>query len=343
MVLQRIVRAQNVDDLVLDHVLDGGAAGTEVVAGVKCAGLLAEGAANGGGHGHADVGVDVDLADGQRGGLAELLLGNADGVGHLSAVLVDLGDELLGNRRSTVENDGEAGEAATDLLENVKAERRGHQNALFVAGALRGGELVGAVGGADGDGEGVDTGAVHEVLDLLGAGVGGVLGHDVVLDAGENAQLTLDDHAVGVCVLHDLAGQGDVVLVGVVGAVDHDGGEAAVDAGLADLEVGAVIEVERQINAAVGNGGLRQSDEIRMLGVLTGTGRHLQDDGGLDLACGLGDGLNDLHVVDVECADGVAALVGLLEHLGGGNKSHGIYLPSRVRRDGERTHKFSQI
>lgn len=34
------------------------------------------------------------------------------------------------------------------------------------------------------------------------------------------------------------------------------------------------------------------------------------------------DTLDDLHVVHVEGADGIAAFVGFLEHFGGGNKRH---------------------
>ena len=306
----------------LDHLLDGGAACAQIVAGIEDRGLLHEGAAERGGHGHANVGVDVDLTNGHGGSLAELLLGDAHCVGHCAAVLVDLGYELLRHRGCAVEHDGEAGETMLDLLQNVKAQRRGNQNALLVAGALLGGELVSTVRGTDGDGEGVNAGAGDEVLHLLGTGVGGVLGHHVVLNAGQNAQLALDHHAVSVRVLHDLLGQSDIVLVAVVRAVDHDGGEAAVDAGLADLEVCAVIQVQSQIDAAVLDGGLSQSHQILMLGVLARACGYLENNGGLDLTGSLGDGLDDLHVVDVEGTDGVAALVGLLEHFLGCYECH---------------------
>ena len=65
-----------------------------------------------------------------------------------------------------MEDDREAGELLFDLVEDVEGERRGNQAAgLRVTGALLRGELVGAVGGADGDGEGVAAGAGGEVDD----------------------------------------------------------------------------------------------------------------------------------------------------------------------------------
>ena len=141
------------------------------------------------------------------GSLTQLLLGDTHGVGHLAAVLVDHLHVVLRNGGRTVQHDGEAGQAAGDLLQNVEAQGRRNQNALLVAGALVSGELVGAVAGADGDGQRVAAGLGDELLHLFGMGVGGVVGGDldVVLDAGQSAQLGLDDDAVVVSVLNDLA------------------------------------------------------------------------------------------------------------------------------------------
>ncbi len=92
---------------------------------------------------------------------------------------------------------------------------------------------------------------VDEFLHLFGMGVGGVLGGDldVVLDAGQGAQLGFHHDAVVVGVLDDLLGDLDVLLKGLGGAVDHNGGEAAVDAGLAGLEVRAVVQMQRDGDA----------------------------------------------------------------------------------------------
>ena len=128
-------------------------------------------------------------------------------------------------------------------------------------------------------------------------------------------------------ILDDLAGQGDVVLEAVGGAVDHDGGEAAVDAALAGLEVGAVIQMQDDGDIRVlDDGSLDQLHQIGVVGIGARALGNLQDDGGLQLAAGLGDALHDLHVVDVESADGVAAVVSLLEHFGSSYQSHVVSL-----------------
>ena len=79
------------------------------------------------------------------GSLTELVLGHADGAGHIAAVLVYLIDKVLGDGGSAVQDYREAGQVLLNGLKHVEAELR-----------LRAGlELVCAVAGADGDGQGV--------------------------------------------------------------------------------------------------------------------------------------------------------------------------------------------
>ena len=285
--------------------------------------------ADGGGHGQAQIGVDVDLAHGQLGGVAQFVLGDADGVGHLAAVLVDHLHEVLGHGRGAVEHDGEAGQALGDLLQHVEAQGRGNQDALLVAGALVGGELIGAVAGADGDGQRVAAGLGDELLHLFGAGVAGILGLDLhlVLHAGQGAQLGLDHHAVVVGVLHDLLGDLDVLGKGLGAGVDHDGGEAAVDAGLAGLKVRTVVQVQGDGDlGALDDSGLYQLDQIGVVGIGSGALGDLKNQGRLLFLGGLGDALDDLHVVDVESADGVTAVISLLKHFGSSDQWHYYHL-----------------
>ena len=67
-----------------------------------------------------------------------------------------------------MQNDGEAGQLGDDLLQDVEAQ-------LGVGAGL---ELVSAVGGADGDGQGVTAGTGNELLDFLGTGVVSVVSVD---------------------------------------------------------------------------------------------------------------------------------------------------------------------
>ena len=95
----------------------------------------------------------------------------------------------------------------------------------FRWGALLGLELISAVAGADGDGQRVAAGPGDELFDLFRTGVGGSMRRDldVVLDAGESAQLGLDDDTMVMRVLDDLAGDLDVLFEGLGGGIDHDG------------------------------------------------------------------------------------------------------------------------
>ena len=114
-------------------------------------------------------------------------------------------------------------------------------------------------------------------------------------------------------VLNDLLGDLDVLGKGLGGGVDHNGGEAAVDAALAGLKVRAVIEVQHDgdVGAAL-HGGLDELDEVGMVRVGAGALGNLKNNGSVFLLAGLGDALHDLHVVDVERADGVAVTSGMI-------------------------------
>ena len=59
--------------------------------------------------------------------------------------------------------------------------------------------------------------------------------------------------------------------------------------------------------------------QVEILGELTGAAAGLHDDRRLGFLRGLHDGLNLFHIVDVESADAVTALGGLVEKLTHGN------------------------
>ena len=61
--------------------------------------------------------------------------------------------------------------------------------------------------------------------------------------------------------------------------------------------------------------------EKGLVGVVARTLGNLENHRGLRLRGGLNDGLELLHVVEVECGDGVTAFDGLREHLAGVDKA----------------------
>ena len=149
-----------------------------------------------------------------------------------------------------------------------------------------------------------------------------MLGGDVLFDPGEAAQFGFHPDAVVMGVFHDPFGHGDVFFEGMVRAVDHHGREPAVHARLADVEVRAVVEVQHHGEIGFKQPGLNELHDVVLARVLAGSGGHLKDERGLFLGSGLHDPLYDLHVVDVECADGVAFPVGTFKHGSGSGKRH---------------------
>ena len=150
-----------------------------------------------------------------------------------------------------------------------------------------------------------------------------VLDRDLVLHAGQGAQLGLDHDAVVMRIFHNLLRQGDVLLKGLGGGVDHNGGKAAVNAGLAQLKGVAVVQVQGDGDLGIfDDGSLHQLDKVGMVGVSAGALGHLQNNRALQLTGCFGDTLDDLHVIDIESADGIAAIVRLFKHFFCGNKWH---------------------
>lgn len=175
------------------------------------------------------------------------------------------------------------------------------------------------------------AGALDELLGLDRVGVGGLaLDLDVVLLAANLAELSLDRHAHAGAGVGNGLGQGDVVLEGLVGAVDHDGGVASAKGLHAAIIAVAVIEVQGHGHGSALSGGLDHAVEIIEAGLLDGARGGLHDDGGLGLLRGGQDGHDELEVLDVEGADGVVVLLRVEQHLLGGYE-HERSLPSRPR------------
>ena len=136
-----------------------------------------------------------------------------------------------------------------------------------------------------------------------------------MLRADEHAQFAFHHAVVLVGVFDDAAANLDVFLERFVAAVDHHAGEPLVDALLAQLEGIAVVQMHGDGNVGRADGGLDQFFEINGVGVLAGALGNLEHDGRLLLLASLDDGLEQLHVVDVEGAQGVFALEGLGEQV----------------------------
>ena len=211
-----------------------------------------------------------------------------------------------------------------------------------VAGGLAR-ELVGAVAGADGDGERVDAGAGHEVARLHGVGQQHVVGElacgaDAVflarlarLQRAQAAQFALDRDADGVCHLAHASRHVDVVVVAGGGlgvfaqrAVHHHAGEARADGLQAHGRAGAVVLVQHDGQARVRlSRGQHHVAQVGLARVLARAGRGLQDHRAVGGLGRLHDGLDLLQVVDVEGGHAVAVAGGMVQHGAQVDEGHG--------------------
>ena len=169
---------------------------------------------------------------------------------------------------------------------------------------------------ADGDRKRITAGALDEFLHILRARIGRILGLDldIVLNAGQRTELCLHDGAVCVRIFHDLARQRDIFLKRLGRSVDHNRRKAVIDTGLAQLKRVPVVQMETDRQAGFDHGGFHQLDQVRTVGILARAGRYLQDHRRVALLGSLRDALNDLHIVHVEGANGIAACIRFCKH-----------------------------
>ena len=183
------------------------------------------------------------------------------------------------------------------------------------------------MGCSDGDGQGVATGTGSEIDNLLRTSVVGLLSGDLILNTGEDTKLSLDSHVVLVSIVNNLLCQSDILLVRKRGSVNHDRREAQVHAALAELVAVAVVQVKDDLRLlpaqflGIFDGTLGHIAEQGLVRVVARTLGDLQDHRGLGLRGGLDNGLELLHVVEIECGDGVTTGDSLSEHLSGVHKA----------------------
>ena len=133
----------------------------------------------------------------------------------------------------------------------------------------------------------------------------------VVLRADQHAEFAFDHAIMFVRVFDDLSADLDVLLERLVAGVDHHAGEAFIDAFLAEFEGIAVVEVDRNWDVGEADRGFDQFLEVNRVGVLPRAFGDLEHHGRFFLFAGLDDGLEQLHVVDVERAEAYLPLSAL--------------------------------
>lgn len=164
-----------------------------------------------------------------------------------------------------------------------------------------------------------------------------LLGSDLILDTGENTELGLDSDIELMCIVSDLLGEGDILLVREGRPVDHDGREAHVNAALADLERITVVQMEDNLRILPSEflgilySALCHVAKESLVCVVARTLAHLQDNRRLGLGSGLNDGLKLLHIVEIECRYRIPAFDCLGEHLTGVHQAQ-IFVRNHIDR-----------
>ncbi len=191
--------------------------------------------------------------------------------------------------------------------------------------------------GSNADSQRVATGAGGKVNHLFGLGVVALLGGHLVLHAGQHAQLALHRHVILVGVLHHLARNPDILLIGQGAAVIHHTAETHVDAALASLKAVAVVQVEHNLGMLAAQllgilhspfGHVAQQGGV---GIFAGPLGHLQNHRALGLHCGHNDGLHLLHIVEIECGNGITAVHRLGKHRAGVHQSEFLVIYHSLR------------
>src|ERR1700682_1397806 len=87
--------AKNISDLLADQFFHQGPGGSKVLAGIEFLRVLTESPADAGGHGEAQVGIDIDFSTASPSSHFDVSFRNTRSINsHFTAVLVNLLDEI---------------------------------------------------------------------------------------------------------------------------------------------------------------------------------------------------------------------------------------------------------
>ena len=134
--------------------------------------------------------------------------------------------------------------------------------------------------------------------------------------AADRTYLSLEGDTEDIAGVYKSSSLCDVLFDRIVRAVEHDGGEACVDASLSAFE-GAVVKVQSNRNGDVKvlDHALYHADDGRVTAhILACALRNTEDNRRLALLCGEKDSLCPLKVVDVELTNSVLAVASLVQH-----------------------------
>jgi hypothetical protein len=277
------------------------------------------------GHREAQVGVDVDLGASDATRHFDIRFGNTGSVfAHLAAVFVDFDDQVLRNARSSVQHQ-------RIIAETCIGQSGFDRFQAFEVQVLFTFKFVGTVRVADRDSERINAGLFHEFNSFFRVRVSAALGITaaffafVVLRADKHAEFAFNDAVMFVRVFDNAFANFNVLFERLVRTIDHDAGEAVVDAFFAKLEGITVVQVNRDRDVGRADSGFDQFFEVNGMGVFACAAGDLQHDGRFFLLASFHDGLEKFHVVHVKRAERIFALEGFRKKIFGMCQWHIAY------------------
>ena len=173
----------------------------------------------------------------------------------------------------------------------------------------------------DGDSKAVAPRAGSKVYHFLGLRVVALSVANFIFHTGQHTEFTFNGYIELVSVVNHLLREGNVFFVGKAGAVNHHRAEAHVDATLASFKRITVVKMQHDFRmlAAQFLGILHSTfchvAQQSLVSVSTSALRNLQNNRAFLLRRSLDDGLQLLHVVEVESRNCITASDGTLEHV----------------------------
>ena len=203
-----------------------------------------------------------------------------------------------------MENQREVGEQIGDFFQTSEVQFR------FTF------EFVSAMAGADGNSQGVNASAFNKFYSLVRVSVGSVssCNFNCVFYACQFTKFSFNYNAFVVSIVYNAFSQFNIFFKGVFAAVNHNGGEATVNASLADFEIFTVVKVQADGQAAVFNCSFNQFHQVNVASVFTSASGNLQNEGSLFNFCCFNDTLDDFHVIYVESTNSILAFIGFFKH-----------------------------
>ena len=94
--------------------------------------------------------------------------------------------------------------------------------------------------------QGIHTGPVYKLFYFIRLCILCIVGCylDIILNTCQLAQLCFYDNTLVVCILNYLFCDGNILIKRIFGSIDHYRSESAVDTGLTNLEICAVIQMK---------------------------------------------------------------------------------------------------